>query len=357
VVDDSPFVRQVVRDVIAGAPDFEVIGEAGDGYAALGQVHALAPDLVTLDVEMPGLDGLATLGYVMSEAPRPVVMLSALGDGGATTMRALELGAVDFVRKPGAGEHLDLATLGDRLLAALRTAATSRYQSVPMLARARLAVGGGLPAAGARPESSGATHLVVVAASTGGPRALAEMVPGLSGTRAAVIVAQHMPAGFTDGLARRLDALGELPVGEARDGAPILSGHVYVAPGGQHTTVVGRGDSFRLAVHRGATVHGVAPAADLLFASAAAAFTSRCVAVVLTGMGHDGADGARAVRTRGGMVVVQDEATSVVHGMPHAALVAAGAVTVAPLGAVAEAVLRHLAAQGCESTHSLAQAT
>ncbi|MBK8645997.1 MAG: response regulator [Gemmatimonadetes bacterium] len=132
VVDDSPFIRQVVRDLVSSSGDFEVVGEAGDGHAALEQVHALAPDLVTLDVQMPGLDGLATLGYLMSEAPRPVVMLSSLTDGGDTTMRALELGAVDFVRKPGLGDTLDLATLRERLLGALRTAAGAHYQSVPV---------------------------------------------------------------------------------------------------------------------------------------------------------------------------------------------------------------------------------
>ncbi len=343
VVDDSPFIRQVVRDIVDSSGDFEVLGEAGDGYAALMQVHALAPDLVTLDVQMPGLDGLATLGYVMSEAPRPVVMLSSLTDGGDTTMRALELGAVDFVRKPALGDALDLATLRDRLLGALHTAAAAHYQSVPVLARVRPS-----PRAPQRASGRAPTHVVVIAASTGGPRALAEIVPSLVDTSAAVIIAQHMPPGFTESLARRLDALASVPVREARDGEALEAGRVYVAPGGVHTTVEASAGSLRLAVRPGLPVHGVAPAADPLLFTAAEAFGGRVVAVVLTGMGQDGARGARVVRDGGGFVIVQDERTSIVYGMPQQALAAAGADIVAPLGAVAEAITSGLRARGCD---------
>lgn len=343
VVDDSPFIRRVVRDVIAEAPDFTVVGEAADGYDALGQVHALQPDVVTLDVQMPGLDGLATLGYVMSEAPRPVVMLSAVGDGGDTTMRALELGAVDFVRKPAHGDSLDCATLRERLLGALRTAMLARYRSVPVLARAARAVGRA-PAHGAPTAPS---HIVVIAASTGGPRALAEIVPALVPLAAAVVVAQHMPSGFTDSLARRLDALAVLPVREARNHEPLLAGRIYVAPGGVHTTITGPTDAPRLQVSAGPPVHGVAPAADPLFVSAADVFGGRTIAAVLTGMGHDGATGARRVREAGGYVVVQDEPTSIVFGMPYAALQAGGADETAPLSEVAAAITRALRARGC----------
>ena len=343
VVDDSPFIRQVVRDLVSSSGDFEVVGEAGDGHAALEQVHALDPDLVTLDVQMPGLDGLATLGYLMSEAPRPVVMLSSLTDGGDTTMRALELGAVDFVRKPGLGDTLDLATLQERLLGALRTAAGAHYQSVPVLARTR-------PRSRPTPAPPGLapTHVVVVAASTGGPRALAEIVPALATTSAAVVIAQHMPPGFTESLARRLDALAAIPVCEASDGQGLEAGRVYVAPGGLHTTIEASAGALRLAVRAGRPVHGVAPAADPLFLTAAQAFGARVVAVVLTGMGQDGARGARAVREAGGFVVVQDERTSIVFGMPQAALVSAGADIVAPLGDIAVAIAAGLHARGCD---------
>ncbi|MEP7380116.1 MAG: chemotaxis-specific protein-glutamate methyltransferase CheB, partial [Gemmatimonadota bacterium] len=344
VVDDSAFIRRVVCDVIGGSPDFEVAGEAGDGYTALRLVQSLAPDLVTLDVQMPGLDGLATLGYIMREAPRPVVMLSAQADGGDTTIRALELGAVDFVRKPALGDAIDLATLQGRLLGALRTAAGSQCTSVPVLARTPVRARAPLVSADIAP-----THVVVVAASTGGPRALAEIVPMLEPSTAAVIVVQHMPPGFTLSLARRLDALSALPVEEAVDGDRLRAGHAYVAPGGLHTTIVTRDGQLHLAVSSGAAVHGVAPAADPTLESAAAAFGARCVAVVLTGMGHDGARGARAVREAGGYVVVQDESTSIVYGMPQAALAAAGADAIASLDRVAEAVARGLRARGLDA--------
>lgn len=340
-MDDSPFIRRVVCDVIDGSPDFAVAGEAGDGYTALRQVHALSPDLLTLDVQMPGLDGLATLGYVMSEAPRPVVMLSALADGGETTMRALELGAVDFVRKPAFGDALDVSTLEERLLGALRTAAAAHYRSVPVLARAPMRARAEHGANDAPP-----THVVLLAASTGGPRALAEIVPLLEPSSAAVVIVQHMPPGFTLSLARRLDALSALPVSEAIDGEPLRAGHVYVAPGGVHTTIEGRAGALHLAVASGPLLHGVAPAADPLFCSAADTFGARCVAAVLTGMGHDGALGARAVRGRGGFLIVQDEDTSIVYGMPHAALVAAGADMIAPLDGIARAVATGLCARG-----------
>jgi two-component system chemotaxis response regulator CheB len=389
IVDDSPFIRRVLRDVIQASPDFEVAGEASDGWEAIRQVQLVAPELVTLDVHMPGLDGLATLGHLMRESPRPVVMLSALSDGGDTTMRALELGAVDFVRKPAMGDALDLSTLEERLLGALRSAADARCLSVPILAPARrapatargatrpdgtsatraspdpsvVAAGGDPWGAASRASASwdvgsgrGAdddvapTHLIVLAASTGGPRALAEVVPALAGAlaaggddrRAAIVIAQHMPPGFTDSLARRLDALSPFAVREGHDGEWVRAGTAYVAPGGVHTTVEREGDGLRLAVRAGAPVHGVAPAADLLFASASAAIGAACVAVVLTGMGHDGAQGARAVRAAGGRLVVQDAATSVVHGMPQAAQQAAGADAVAPLHAVADVVLELL---------------
>lgn len=344
VVDDSPFIRRVVRDVIAEAPDFEVVGEAVDGYDALGQVHALSPDVVTLDVRMPGLDGLATLGYVMSEAPRPVVMLSAVGDGGDTTMRALELGAVDFVRKPAHGDAIDLATLQERLLGALRTAMLARYRSIPVLARAPKARGR-TPAPGVPLVPS---HVLVLAASTGGPRALAEIIPALAPSGAAIVIAQHMPAGFTESLARRLDTLAAIPVLEATHDASLLAAHAYVAPGGVHTTIAGPADAPRLQVCAGPSVHGVTPAADPLLESAADVFGAAAVAAVLTGMGQDGAVGARRIRAAGGHVVVQDEATSIVFGMPHATLLAGGADEMAPLAEVAPALMRALRTRGCE---------
>src|SRR4051812_25368655 len=230
-------MRRVIGEIIDGSPDFRVIGTARNGLEALKQIHALEPDIVTLDVEMPELDGLQTLGYIMSETPRPVVMLSgAAGDGRHDpTIRALELGAVDFVRKPSGPISLDLSVVRSRLLEALRASTQVNLRGVPMLARPRAATTDAAPAGAI---SDVATRVVVIATSTGGPRALAEVVPALPRTLgAAVLIVQHMPAGFTRSLAQRLDLLSPLRVEEASAGQPILQNRVYVAPGGSHMRV------------------------------------------------------------------------------------------------------------------------
>jgi two-component system chemotaxis response regulator CheB len=338
VVDDSALVRQVVCDLIAGFDEFAVVGTATDGMDALAKVHALDPDIVTLDVEMPVIDGIAALGYIMSEAPRPVVMLSGAGSRGTVdlTFRALELGAVDFVRKPGGafGEAaLAMAAMAERLLEALRAAAIVNLRGVPMLARVLP------PLSRGRISARGARAAVAIAASTGGPRALVEVVPGLTrDLEAAVLVAQHMPPGFTAGLARRLDGLAQLEVSEATDGEPVMANRVYIAPGGKHMTVRSDGAQARIALDVTAPVWGVRPAADPLFASVAKHYGSACTGVVLTGMGRDGSAGLAAIRAGGGGAVVQDRATSTIYGMPQAAFEAAGADIVAPLASIAAAV-------------------
>lgn len=336
VVDDSPFVRHVVRDVVNGSPDFVVVGEACDGYSAIEQVHALSPDLVTLDVEMPQLDGLQTLGYLMSEAPRPIVMLSALDAhaGGDLTLRALELGAVDFVRKPARDDSLDLPTLRLRLLSALRAARESHCRRVPMLVR---------PAPLRPPRLTNAhasvRRIVIIAASTGGPRALAEVVPALPVLpNVALLIVQHMPSGFTESMATRLDARSAMTVREGRDGEVLEGGTVYVAPGGRHMLVRRDGGALSLSVAVGTPVHGVRPAADPLMQSVATACGENAVGVVLTGMGSDGAAGLAAIRSAGGYGIVQSRETAVVFGMPQAALSRAGADCVAPLRDIATAI-------------------
>jgi two-component system chemotaxis response regulator CheB len=342
VVDDSALVRQVVCDLIASFDEFEVAGTANDGMDALAKVHALDPDIVTLDIEMPMIDGIAALGYIMSEAPRPVVMLSGVNSRGAVdlTLRALELGAVDFVRKP-AGAFADaMPAMADRLLEALRAAAVVNLRGVPMLARVALAIDR------ARISVRGARGAVAIAASTGGPRALVEVVPALTRELdAAVLIVQHMPPGFTAGLARRLDAMSPLGVSEATDGEAVLTNHVYIAPGGQHMTIASDGAQARIKLDVSPPVWGVRPAADPLFASVARHFGGACVGAVLTGMGRDGGAGLAAIRAAGGGAVVQDRATATIYGMPQFALEHAGADVVAPLGMVATSVTELLVAR------------
>lgn len=320
VVEDSQLMAEVVRDLVNGFGGFRVVGVARDGEEALRMMHALLPDLVTLDIEMPGLDGLQVLGYIMSELPRPVVMVSGATTRGAVdlTIRAFELGALEFVRKPDQATPDGWNAVAPRLHEALRAAVGANH-AVPMLARARVKTPV-LPGT-LRP----ATRLVAIAASTGGPRALAEIIPALSpALDAAVVIAQHMPAGFTAGLARRLDQLSALPVSEAQSGEPLLRGHVYVAPGGRHLLVTPGSAGPRLVLSDEPPVHGVRPAADPLFSSAAEVFGASAIGVVLTGMGRDGSAGLAAIRAAGGIAVVQDRETSAVYGMPAQAGVAAG---------------------------------
>lgn len=356
VVDDSAFMRRLITELVDAEPGFRVVGTARDGHEALRRVHELDPDMVTLDVEMPGLDGLQVLGYIMSETPRPVIMLSAMTTDGAAdlTIRALELGAVDFVRKPSGPISLDLERVRGRLLEALEATRHVNLRGVPMLARALPAPSShGSPvatpaAAAARPagpwSGAAATRIVVIAASAGGPRALAEVVPRLPAPLgAAVLIVQHMPRGFTASLARRLDGLGALPVAEARDGDRLNADRVYLAPGGSHMRVALEDGVARLRLEQTPPLWGVRPAADPLFQSAAAVFGARCVGVVLTGMGRDGADGLLAVRTGGGLGIVQDAATATVYGMPRAALATAGADRIVALGDAAAAIAAALA--------------
>src|SRR5665213_747234 len=229
VVDDSAFMRKLVSELVDGSGEFRVVGTARHGLDALQKVQALEPDIVTLDIEMPELDGLGALERIMRDSPRPVVMLTAAsGDGDAMALRALEGGAVEFVRKPSGPISLDLVVIRDELLAALRAAAQVNLAGVR---GGKLSSTAG--ATGGAPAGAASHCLIAIAASTGGPRALAELVPALpAALDASVLIVQHMPRGFTQTLAERLDALSALDVSEAVQGETIAPGHVYVAPGG-----------------------------------------------------------------------------------------------------------------------------
>ena len=368
VVDDSAFMRKLIVEMINDDPRFQVAGIARDGVDAMAQVQRLDPDIVTLDLEMPKLDGLAVLMRLMSEAPRPVVVLSAGGaQYGDATLRALELGAVDFVRKPSGPVSLDLPVIRDRLIAALLAASRAKVGTAGARVEARgsataqareshmlgsQAPQGGRGDAGGWPATlspaaldaanqPNAQHLVVIASSTGGPRALAQIIPMLPATLgAAVVVAQHLPAEFTAALADRLSRVSAMTVCEADDGVTLLAGTVYIARGGINSTVIALPHSAVIRQSDKAARGAGTPSADVLFTSAAVAFGSHCTGVVLTGMGRDGAAGLRRIRAAGGRAIVQDEASCSIYGMPRAALAEAGADEIASLSMMAGTISR-----------------
>lgn len=338
VVDDSAFMRRILSEMIERCPGFRVVGTALDGEEALVRVRKLDPDIVTLDLEMPRLDGRKTLERLMAERPKPVVIVSAYTpEGSQTAIEALEMGAVDCVAKPSGPISLDMAKVEARLHEALKAAAAADV-------RALVRRPGRAPAAAVRraPGSEPARVAVAIAASTGGPRALAEILPRLPAElEAAVLIVQHMPPHFTQSLANRLDLLSALPVVHPRGGEVPMAGTAYVAPGDFHMRVR-REPSLRITLDQEPSLWGVRPSADLLFESVAQGFGAQTIGVVLTGMGRDGAAGLRKIRDAGGATLVQDRESAVVYGMPGYALSVGAAeetVALARLGdAIAERV-------------------
>jgi two-component system chemotaxis response regulator CheB len=333
IVDDSAFMRRMLADLLSASGRYRVVATANDGAEAVGAVRRWEPDVITMDIEMPVLDGLGAIAAIMRDRPRPIVVVSAHAPpGSALAIRALELGAVEIVAKPSQEDEAGLDDLGPELLRALEAACAAdptrvlALESLPPRLRPTRVAG----------RRQSAQLVVALAASTGGPRALAEVVPRLvPDGRLAVLIVQHMPAGFTASLAARLNELSALTVREAVDGVDVLADTALVAPGGYHLRVERVGDGARVRLDRGPLVWGVRPAADVLFVSLAATFGRDAVGVVLTGMGRDGAAGLAALRRGGGRTFAQDDATSVVFGMPRAALAAGAAEEAVPLGALA----------------------
>ncbi len=342
VVDDSAYARTVISARLAADPQIEVVGQAGDGIEALIKIGALRPDVVTLDVVMPRMDGLEALRHIMREYPLPVIMVSALTRAGAeVTVRALELGAFDFVLKPMRGGAPAVHSLTDELCSKVKLAVRANIAS--SLTAARKAEAGPPTKGAAKSNYAWQDRTVIIGSSTGGPQALRTVLTSFPADAAVpILVVQHMPAGFTRSLAERLNELGPLPVEEAQPGSKVQAGRVLIAPGGLHMTVTKSG---QIRLNDGPPECGVRPSVNVTMASAVEAYGASTIGVVLTGMGSDGTRGAGLIKAAGGQVIVEDESTCVVYGMPKSVVDAGYADRVLPLPRIASEIVRLCRAQ------------
>lgn len=341
IVDDSALMRQLLGEIVAAAPDLEVVGSAADALAAREMIKALNPDVVTLDIEMPGMDGLAFLERLMKLRPMPVVMISALtARGSEATLKALELGAVDFVAKPRAASSGELQGYADEIREKIRAACGAHLRRrAPAVAgpTSRPSVrAGGLPA----PQL--AERLVAIGASTGGTEAIKEVLVRLPAEVPGIVIVQHMPETFTPSFARRLDGLGAVRVVEARGGERIEPGHAYLAPGHSHLLVKRSGGGWVTELQQSEPVNRHRPAVDMLFNSVAREAGDRAIGVILTGMGKDGAQGMLAMKQAGAWNIGQDQESCVVYGMPREAVLAGAIDEVASLPDIAGRILAKL---------------
>ena len=379
VVDDSALVRSILKTVIDAQPDMQCVGVAQDPYVAREIIRELNPDVITLDVEMPRMDGLDFLEKLMRLRPMPVVMVSTLTERGAeTTLRALELGAIDFVAKPRLGVAQGLQELTTEIAEKIRIAARARVsRRAGMAPAAGSATGasasngpasltsgmtrtGSAPGGAAGPASpiaasQGAARIysrvstekiIAMGSSTGGTEALREVLSMMPADGPAVMITQHMPPGFTRNFADRLNTLCRMRVKEAEDNERVLPGHAYIAPGGRQMRVRRSGANYMVQIDDGPPVNRHKPSVDVLFRSVAEQVGKNAIGVMLTGMGRDGADAMRVMRDAGAWNLAQDEASCVVYGMPREAVAAGAVEEIVPLNKIAEHILAHLREAG-----------
>ena len=339
IVDDSAFMCRVLRDIISADPQFEVAGQGRDGRDAVAMAESLKPDVITMDINMPHLDGLQATELIMSQHPRPIVIVSSESrEGAASTLRALELGAIDFVSKPSGGIDLDMRSVRDELTRKLKLAAKVRV--VRTATRSTTAAPGTAksltPPLMDGSRNSGKSPIVVVAASTGGPAAVTQLVSALpKDLPAAVILVLHMPPAFTNPFTSQLTEVSALPVKEAAANDVVQPGTVYVCPGSSHLRVSSQG---KIQLDDGPRIEGYRPCADVAFESIASYARGLAVGVVLTGMGNDATKGALDLKSKGGYVFAQDEATSMIFGMPAEAIKAGAVDEVLPLRDIGAAI-------------------
>lgn len=341
IIDDSALVRKLLTEILAEDPSIDVVGTAQDPFVAREKIKQLKPDVLTLDVEMPKMDGITFLRNLMRLHPMPVVMVSSLTQSGAdVTLQALELGAVDFVSKPVADVAHLLKTYGDELIEKIKVAAGARIVPYQGSSAASLQVDAKHNADVILDRSTNqhfttTEAIIAIGASTGGTEAIKEVLIQLPANTPGIVITQHIPGNFSAAFAQRLNGVSALNVCEAKDGQQILPGHAYVAPGDQHLLVVGNGARYHCKLSDGPPVNRHKPSVDVLFRSVAQCAGPNSVGVLLTGMGDDGAKGLKEMQEANAMTIAQDEKTSVVWGMPGSAVKLEAADHILPLQRVA----------------------
>ncbi len=342
IVDDSAMVRSILEQGLGSDPDLEVVGSAADPYMARDKIVQLKPDVLTLDVEMPRMDGVEFLRKLMPQYPIPVVMVSALTQRGKQiTLDALEAGAVDFVTKPAADVARGLGTMMMELRTKVKIASTANvshwksHRPVPVQGTVKKNTSGAL--------AETTDKIIVIGASTGGTEALKVVLEGFPATTPGVVIVQHMPAGFTRLFAERMNTLCSMEVREAQDGDRVMPGRVLIAPGDFQMTLVRSGGIYKVECKSGPKVCGHCPSVEVLMQSAAHSAGANAVGIMLTGMGGDGSDGMLAMRKAGARTLAQDEATCIVFGMPKVAYEKGGAERLMPLQDIAQEALRLIA--------------
>ena len=347
IVDDSASVRQTLTAVLQADPDIEVIGTASDPFMAAKRIQEDIPDVITLDVEMPRMDGITFLRKLMQQRPIPVVMCSSLTEAGTETLlQALEAGAVDVIVKPRIGAADYLAEAGMQICEVVKSAAQARVggyraKTTPSVVppQAKLTADAVLPPPSGKAMARTTEMVVCVGASTGGTEALRAMLERLPANAPGMVIVQHMPEKFTAAFARRLNSLCAVEVKEAEHGDPVLRGHVLIAPGDRHTMLERHGARYQVAVKTGPLVSRHRPSVDVLFRSAARAAGSNAIGVIMTGMGDDGARGMMEMHQAGALTLAQDEASCVVFGMPKEAIAHGGVDKVIPLDRIATEIM------------------
>jgi two-component system chemotaxis response regulator CheB len=346
IVDDSALVRQILTEILSADRQIEVVGVASDAHVAREKIKSLNPDVITLDVEMPKMDGVTFLRNLMRLRPMPVVMVSSLTEHGAdVTLDALAMGAVDYLPKPKIDVAATLKNYGDQLTEKVKMAARARVRALdpqrPMpQPRPSYGADAVIPAGAPARHLRTTERVIAIGASTGGTEAIKEVLMGLPPDTPGVVVTQHIPKAFSGPFAKRMDQCCQMTVYEAQDGQQILPGHVYIAPGDRHLLVFRDGARYVCRLDDGTPVNRHKPSVDVLFRSVAQNVGRNAIGLLLTGMGKDGARGLKEMREAGSPTIAQDEATSVVWGMPGEAVAIGGAEKVLPLGEIAEATTR-----------------